>query len=80
MTILFLTKEYNHPKMPNSGGAGSFIKIIANDLVSKGHEVHVFGTHKRGLVFQDNGVQLHFVKKFTKKRFLLPPELLKLLK
>ncbi|MFD2550313.1 glycosyltransferase family 4 protein [Bizionia sediminis] len=66
MTILFLTKEYNHPKMPSYGGAGSFIKIIAHDLTKKGHKVHVFGTHKNGLHFTDQDINLHFVKKFAK--------------
>lgn len=70
MNILFLTKEYNHKKLPHSGGIGTFIKTLAAELTQRGHKVYVFGSAKKNITFDDNGVLVHFEKSFyRKKRF-----------
>ena len=62
MTILFLSKEYKHEKLPNSGGTGSFISNISKSLVKKGHIVHVFCLSKFNTEIDDFGVQIKFQK------------------
>lgn len=67
MTILFLTKEYNHEKLPPSGGIGTFIKTLAKELTNKGHKVYVFGISKKSIDFSDEEVTVHFEKSFFRK-------------
>ncbi|MFD0962615.1 glycosyltransferase family 4 protein [Pseudofulvibacter geojedonensis] len=62
MNILLFTSEYNHPKLKASGGAGTFFKILAKELVKKGHKVYVFGFGKEAISFSDEGVFVSFNK------------------
>jgi hypothetical protein len=57
MNILFLTKEYYHEKLPNSGGTGSFISGLSKSLVNEGHNVFVFGIEKKSIYIDDFGVK-----------------------
>jgi len=67
MKILFFTNEYSHQKLPSSGGVGSFIKIIAQELLIQGHEVCVYGFSKKKHEFQDGSVKVKFFKKYAKQ-------------
>lgn len=67
MRILFFTNEYSHPKLPNSGGVGSFLKIVAEALAFKGHEIHVYGFSKKPIEFTDKGIRFMFFKKYSKQ-------------
>ncbi|MTE27621.1 glycosyltransferase family 4 protein [Winogradskyella ouciana] len=67
MRILFFTNEYSHPRLPNSGGVGSFLKIMSESLTDKGHEVFVYGFSKKPLEFSDNGIHFKFFKKYSKQ-------------
>lgn len=62
MNILFLTKEYYHEKLPNSGGTGRFISNLSKSLVHEGHNVFVFGLEKKSFYIDDFGVKVTFVK------------------
>lgn len=66
-TILIVTKEYHHHKISSSGGTGVFYKTLAEKLTNNGLNVIVFGTNKKPISFQENGIQFHFVKDFFKK-------------
>lgn len=68
MNILFLTKEYNHPKLPATGGAGTFIQIIAKELVKNGHQVTIFIPLKKLIKINDDGVVINSFLKFSKKK------------
>jgi len=68
MKILFFTNEYSHPKLPSSGGVGSFLKIMAHELSCLGHDIHILGFSKKNHAFHDNQVKITFFKKY-KKRF-----------
>lgn len=48
MTIAYLTPEYPHPRIGNSGGLGTSIKNLAEALAGQGHIIHVLvaGTQK----------------------------------
>ena len=67
MRILFFTNEYSHPKLPSSGGVGSFLKIMSESLTAKGHEVYVYGFSKKPMEFIDDGIKFKFFKKYSKQ-------------
>ena len=62
MNILFLTKEYYHEKLPNSGGTGRFISNISKSLVNEGHNVYVFGLANTNYILDDYGVKVIYIK------------------
>ena len=66
MKILFFTNEYSHEKLPPTGGAGSSIKILGQELSHQGHEVHVYGFSKKKHVFKDGKIKISFFKKYSK--------------
>lgn len=65
--ILIFTKEYDHPKISNSGGTGIFYKNFAEKLSEKGYKVFVFGSKKRPVSFEENGIAFYFVKDYFQK-------------
>jgi len=67
MNILFLTREYKHPLLNKCGGTGVFYSNLAPELVKKGHNVFVLGVHNNHLEFDDNGVQVTFIKSLFKR-------------
>ncbi|MCG9793884.1 glycosyltransferase family 4 protein [Flavobacterium algicola] len=63
MHIAFLTPEYPHSKIANSGGLGTSIKNLAEALVRKEVKVTVFVyAQKEAMVFEDNGIQFHLIE------------------
>ena len=60
MHIVFVSHEYAHPQLPDSGGIGRFLTEYTQLLVEKGHQVTVFGYSDRTLETEHNGVQLYF--------------------
>ena len=66
MKILFFTNEYAHIKLRATGGLGTFVESISKKLVSKGHTVHIFGFAKKRISFNDDGVKVSFIKKYSK--------------
>ena len=75
MNILFLTNEYSHESLPESGGTGVFISNISKILISKGHKVYVFSLSNIDLYISDLGV---IVK--IKKNTLVKNQIYKLLR
>lgn len=67
MKILFFTNEYSHPKLPNSGGVGTFLKIMSESLSKQGHDIYVYGFSKKPIEFNDSGIHFKFIKKYSKK-------------
>ncbi|MBE7639805.1 glycosyltransferase [Salegentibacter sp. BLCTC] len=63
MHIAFLTPEYPHPKSTPSGGLGTSIKNLAEELVKKQHRISliVYG-QETDEVFEEAGIKFHFVK------------------
>lgn len=70
MTILFLTREYNHSKLKNNGGTGAFIKTLSAKLIERGVKVHVVGISNNNASFEDNGVKVVFYKSLFKRNFI----------
>ena len=70
MKILFFTNEYSHEKLPDCGGVGTFLKVLAEALVKKGHHVHVFGFSRKKIQFSDHNIHFYFIKKYSKGHFL----------
>lgn len=67
MTILLLTREYKHDKLPTCGGTGSFMANLARELVKKEHQVYVLGINKSSVNFVDNGVTVCFKKNIFRR-------------
>ncbi|MEH6536570.1 MAG: glycosyltransferase family 4 protein [Psychroserpens sp.] len=67
MKIVFFTNEYSHPKLPSSGGVGSFLKTMATTMIKEGHEVHVYGFSKQSIDFKDEQITFKFFKKYSKQ-------------
>ena len=67
MKILLFTDEYSNPKLPPSGGVGTFLKILAEELSKRGHKVYVYGFLKKNIEFKENDIVFKFEKKFFKK-------------
>lgn len=62
MHIAFLTPEYPHPKIPQSGGLGTSIKNLVEALIEKGVKVTVFiYAQSEGAVFEENSICFHFI-------------------
>ncbi|MBF4486030.1 glycosyltransferase family 4 protein [Flavobacterium sp. CSZ] len=63
MTIAFLTPEYPHPKIGDSGGIGTSIKNLSIGLLSKGISVRVlvYG-QKEDNIFDDSGIIIQQIK------------------
>lgn len=61
--IAFLTPEYPHPKIGNSGGIGTSIKNLAVGLLAEGCSVRVlvYG-QKEESIFDDNGICIQQIK------------------
>ena len=70
MKILLFTNEYSHEKLPDCGGVGTFLKVLAEALVKKGHHVHVFGFSRKKIQFSDHNIYFYFIKKYSKGHFL----------
>lgn len=64
MHIVFLTHEYPK-KGVNSGGIGSFVQFLGNELVKKGNKVSVVGMNTTFLeeTEEDNGVTIYRLPK-----------------
>ena len=62
MHIAFLTPEYPHPKIKNSGGLGTSIKNLVVALVRQNVKVTVFVYGQPNQeVFEENGITFHFI-------------------
>ncbi len=68
MKIAFLTPEYPHSKIGNSGGIGISIKNLGIALLAKGVSVRVlvYG-QKEDAVFDDNGIFIQQIKNIKLK-------------
>ncbi len=63
MHIAYLTPEYPHPKLGNSGGMGTSIKNLVTAIVAEGHQVSLFVYgQKLDEVFSEGGVTFHIIK------------------
>lgn len=62
MHIVFVSHEYAHPQLPDSGGIGRFLTDYTRLLVEKGHRVTVFGYSDIALETEYHGVELFFKK------------------
>lgn len=70
MKILFFTNEYSHEKLPNPGGVGTFLKVLAEALVERGHQIYVFGFSRKNIQFSEHNIHFHFIKKYSKVHIL----------
>jgi len=63
MKIGFLTIEYPHPKIGNSGGIGTAIYSLVRGLQALGHQITiiVYG-QPQDLIFEDEGILFYVVK------------------
>lgn len=63
MHIAFLTPEYPHPHSTPSGGLGTSIKNLAEQLVKRDLDITVFvyGQDK-DQIFEEQGISFHFIK------------------
>lgn len=68
MHICFLTPEFPHPEIGLSGGLGSSIKNLAEQLRNEGFQVTVlvYG-REREQVFVENGIHFHVLKQLKYK-------------
>ncbi len=66
MHITYLTPEYPHPKLGNSGGMGTSIKNLVTALVAEDHQVTVvvYGQDKDEVFFED-GIHFHLIKQLS---------------
>ena len=62
MNICFISHEYAHPSLPPSGGIGVFVRSLATELVTQGHNVYVLGYANNSFEGIDNGVQVTFIR------------------
>lgn len=63
MHLCFLTPEYPHPNIGPSGGLGSSIKNLAEQLVKEGVQVSVVVTgQQRSLLFEYGGIAFHLLQ------------------
>lgn len=66
MHIAYLTPEYPHPRLGNSGGMGTSIKNLVTALVSEGHQVSLFiYSQDTDQVFSEDGITFHLIKHLT---------------
>jgi glycosyltransferase involved in cell wall biosynthesis len=63
MKIAFLTPEYPHTRIGNSGGIGTSIKNLAKGLLEEGCQVRVLVYGQKGdSIFEDGGVVIQQIK------------------
>lgn len=63
MKLAFLTPEYPHPTVSHSGGLGTSIKNLVQELVKEGIAVTVFVYgQKKSLVFEENSITFHLIE------------------
>ncbi|GGW78617.1 glycosyltransferase family 4 protein [Salegentibacter mishustinae] len=66
MHLAFLTPEYPHPNSTPSGGLGTSIKNLAEQLVKKDHKISVFiYGQEKDLVFREECIRFHFIKQLN---------------
>ena len=66
--IGFITMEYPHATLGNSGGLGTSIKHLADALATEGYQVSVFVVNQKdNAIIEDNGVKIY---KIERKSFL----------
>lgn len=65
--ILIVTKEYRHEKISSSGGTGVFYRNLAERLSKMGYRITVFGSSKKALDFEEEGIRYRFVPDYFKK-------------
>ncbi|MGY5850409.1 glycosyltransferase family 4 protein [Salegentibacter sp. F14] len=66
MHLTFLTPEYPHSQSSPSGGLGTSIKSLAEQLVKKDMRITVFVYgQKKDEVFEEEGIQFHFIKQLN---------------
>lgn len=66
MHLAFLTPEYPHPHSTPSGGLGTSIKNLAEQLVKRGHKISVFiYGQEEDQVFEEEGIEFHFIKQLN---------------
>ncbi|SKB59991.1 Glycosyltransferase involved in cell wall bisynthesis [Salegentibacter holothuriorum] len=66
MHIAYLTPEYPHSNSSPSGGLGTSIKNLAEQLVKKDHKISVFiYGQEKDLVFEEEGIKFHFIKQLN---------------
>ena len=63
MNIAFLTPEYPNAKFDSSGGIGTSIFNLSNELIKSGHGVHilVYGQDEDEL-FEEDGIVFYKIK------------------
>ena len=69
LKILLFTNEYSHEKLPDCGGVGTFLKVLAEALVKKGHDVYVFGFSRKKIQFSEHNIHFYFIKKYSKAHY-----------
>ncbi len=70
MNVGFITSEYPHPKVKQAAGIATSIKNLAIALVNKGIGVTIFVYHQNeSEIVNDEGVEIHLIKKETYKLF-----------
>ncbi len=63
MHIAYLTPEYPHPALGNSGGMGTSIKNLVQAIVQEGHQVTLFiYGQNEDKVFSENLITFHLIK------------------
>ncbi|SFN32935.1 glycosyltransferase family 4 protein [Salegentibacter flavus] len=66
MHLAFLTPEYPHPHSSPSGGLGTSIKNLAEQLIKKDIRITVFVYgQEKDLVFEEEGIRFHFIKQLN---------------
>ncbi|WP_081212344.1 glycosyltransferase family 4 protein [Salegentibacter sediminis] len=66
MHLAFLTPEYPHPHSSPSGGLGTSIKNLAEQLIKKELSITVFVYgQEKDEVFEEEGIQFHFIKQLN---------------
>lgn len=70
MKIAFLTSEYPHSRTGSSGGIGTSIMNLSNNLMLQGHQVSVliYGQQKDDF-FQEKGINYYCIKNVKVKGF-----------
>lgn len=70
MHIAFITSEYPLKHNLNSGGIGSFISNLSNELTNLEHQVTIFlYSQLKDEILYENGVEIHFIKRKSLKPF-----------
>ena len=63
MHLAFLTPEYPHPHSTPSGGLGTSIKNLTEELKKKDVRITVFVYgQEKDLVFEEERISFHFIK------------------